>query len=405
MASPQAHSQSGKFSQSPGPSQHGLAPVTRTAATSATSVTASEQQRASPAWTDSQPPSLDRHQDPTLSQLHHQMMQLRQGFNMMGERLGLELLLKPGQRVNRVQAGPNGAQDSPQYHHLPVRNDWHASSGYRDSWSSPRADVSRESPTLGQDAYAKMGTLTGITSQQQQPQLHTQHSPRKLNGNVPVYAIPVKNCEPTCPLDTILLNFLSERHQRIAEGLNMHDVMGPRYPSVSSLLNPATSAYSHPLSKLFTDVLSAFPDISRLPERIAIVYIMFLLMRWQISPTRENYERLPDWMLPGQAQLEVPHPAWIDHIPFPAMRERLVRIYGPRQYDLDQFFIPYTATLQLSWPYEETDALLLLPDSEELVMNPVFERHLRNIDNWKLGRAFAASFPALADTFSLDTSR
>ncbi|POR33327.1 Uncharacterized protein TPAR_06478 [Tolypocladium paradoxum] len=187
----------------------------------------------------------------------------------------------------------------------------------------------------------------------------------------------------------------------------MHEVVGPRYPSVSSLLNPANSVFSHPLSKVFTDILATFPDISTLPERVAVLYVMFLVMRWQIAPTRDNYDRLPAWMRPLPAQLLTPHPAWVDHVPFPAMRDALVRLYDPAEFHLDDFFIPFTTTLHLAWPYEDADTLLLVrPDAgdgdDEVVINPVFERHLRNLDNWRLGDRFARAFPALAGTCNLD---
>jgi hypothetical protein len=219
-------------------------------------------------------------------------------------------------------------------------------------------------------------------------------------------------------------------------------IIGPRYPSVSSLLNPAVSRFSHPLSKVFTDILQAFPDISALPERVAVLFVMFLIMRWQISPTRENYDRLPDWARPLPPQHVVPHPAWMDILPFPRMREKLVREYAPlappapaplpsasspssssssssssggRQqqheycggqqprdnFPLDNFFIPYTTTLSLNWAYEDVDVLLQSPDSDELMINPVFERHLRRLENWTLGDAFAKAFPELADTYNL----
>lgn len=35
---------------------------------------------------------------------------------------------------------------------------------------------------------------------------------------------------------------------------------------------------------------------------------------------------------------------------------------------------------------------------EDLVINPVFERHLRDLSNWSLGPAFEKAFPSLADT-------
>lgn len=224
------------------------------------------------------------------------------------------------------------------------------------------------------------------------------------SGPVPRYAAPLRTCASTCPLDSLLLDFLNERRQRAAEGHPVQEVIGPRYPSVSSLLNPAQSAYSHPLSRVFTDILAKFPDISGLPERVAVLYIMFLDMRWQVSPTKENYERLPPWMRPLKCQITTPHPAWIDHLPFPGMREKLVRLYNPKEFHFDNFFIPYTTTLRLSWPYDDTDTLLRSPDSGELMINPVFERHLRNLDNWKLGDAFARAFPVLAEHANISSS-
>jgi hypothetical protein len=194
-----------------------------------------------------------------------------------------------------------------------------------------------------------------------------------------------------------LLDFLNERRQRAAEGLPVQEVVGPRYPSVSSLLNPANSAFSHPLSKVFTDILSTFPDISTLPERIAVLYVMFLLMRWQISPTQANWERLPEWFRPTHGQLTIDHPAWVDHIPFPVMREKIVQTQETHEIVFDNFFIPFTTTLNLSWPYEDTDALLQGPDGDEVVINPVFERHLRNLKNWSLGERFVKAFPFLAE--------
>ena len=207
---------------------------------------------------------------------------------------------------------------------------------------------------------------------------------------------PVRNIPATCPLDGLLLDFLHERQQRAAEGLSHHKLVGPAYPSVSSLLNPENSRYAHPLSKVFTDMIGTFPDISQLPEQVAVLYIMFLIMRWQISPSQENYDRLPEWVTPRPSQLFTPHPAWIDHLPWPRMRDHMVVHYP--NIPFDTFFIPYTTTLSLNWPYEPTDTLISLPDKQEPSINPVFERHLRDLNNWSLGPAFARTFPMLAET-------
>ncbi|KAL8894756.1 MAG: hypothetical protein Q9192_004076 [Flavoplaca navasiana] len=214
------------------------------------------------------------------------------------------------------------------------------------------------------------------------------------------HTVPIRNIPPTCPLDVILLDFLSDRRARAAEGASPTNLVGPSYPSVSSLLNPSTSMYAHPLSKVFTDILSKFPDLSALPEQVAVLYIMFLIMRWQISPTRENYERLPEWVTPRASQLFTPHPAWVDHLPWPRMRDRMCELW--REISLDDWFVPYTTTLSLNWRYEDGDTLLSIGNGgeggEELSINPVFERHLRDLSNWTLGPAFEKAFPNVADT-------
>lgn len=222
-----------------------------------------------------------------------------------------------------------------------------------------------------------------------------------LNNPLPeqpfsAFSAPIRNVAPTCPLDGILLDFLRDRQREAAEGVSKQRLVGPPYPSITSLLNPERSVYSHPISKVFTDIIRAFPDISSLPEQVAVLYVMFLLMRWQIYPTQQNYDRLPEWLTPRPSQLFTPHPAWIDYLPWPRLRDRLVMSY--QDYPFENWFIPYTRTLSVNWPYEATDCLLSSGDSDELLINPVFESHLRNLNNWSLGPAFAKAFPELVDT-------
>ena len=128
---------------------------------------------------------------------------------------------------------------------------------------------------------------------------------------------------------------------------------------------------------------------------------MYLIMRWQIHPSQETYDDLPEWVTPRPSQLFTPHPAWIDHLPWPRMRDKMVRIYPSIPFD--EFFIPYTTTVSLNWPYERSHEVLLrmTPGSPELCLNPEFERYLRDLGNWSLGPAFLKAHPSLVDTFKL----
>lgn len=115
------------------------------------------------------------------------------------------------------------------------------------------------------------------------------------------------------------------------------------------------------------------------------------------------------------------------------MRDRLVRAQSPTSYPFDSFFIPFTTTLSLNWPYAPGECLLPAAyrkhpspssggatpsassdagqsiesalagneDDDEILINPVFESHLRNLDNWSLGTAFKDAFPDLVDDVRL----
>ncbi|KAI0096530.1 hypothetical protein F4814DRAFT_434986 [Daldinia grandis] len=330
-------------------------------------------------------PQSQAHPSPHFTQvmLNQQRHDLFHNLDLgAGEQLKLDFLLDPSHRVSRMQTGVNGAQDTPGYQHLPTKHDWNVG-----LLPPPRNHA----------------TVNSGPHQHQQHRI--EYAPRNVFQSVESSWVgnsaPIKNGPSTCPLDSLLLEFLQERRQRAAEGVPTRDIVGPRYPSVSSLLNPASSVFSHPLSKVFTDILAAFPGISTLPERVAVLYYMFLVMRWQVSPTQENYDLLPPFALPTPAQLQVAHPTWIDHLPFPHMREKLAREYNPVEFLFDNFFIPFTTTISLNWPYEATDTLLQSPDGNELLINPVFERHLRRFENWTLGESFDKAFPRLRGTYNL----
>jgi hypothetical protein len=123
-------------------------------------------------------------------------------------------------------------------------------------------------------------------------------------------------CPPTCPLDALALDFMADRRTRAAAGATSKELVGPAYPNFTAVVYPDRIVEAHPLSNLFTDIVRTFPDISGLPEKVAIIYSMFLVTRWLVEPTQENYERMPEWMMPQPTQLFVPHPFWTEYIPW-----------------------------------------------------------------------------------------
>lgn len=97
----------------------------------------------------------------------------------------------------------------------------------------------------------------------------------------------------------------------------------------------------------------------------------------------------------------------------------------PSSYFFDDFTDAFTTALSLNWPYEPAQCLLPtadnkfygtsmkgettrhttvesalagnLGDDEDFMINPVFESHLRNLENWSVGPAFQRKFPDLVE--------
>ncbi|KAI9866196.1 MAG: hypothetical protein M1813_001757 [Trichoglossum hirsutum] len=296
---------------------------------------------------------------------------MRHGLDLgtSGEKLGLNFLLDGSQGITNVPSGHSKSAS-----HTPLSS----ALGHLDPPDIHECSIPRSSSSASSMRMEPYPAGSG----------HYLNSPGAI-----AHMCPTRNIPPSCPLDSILLEFLSSRQQLVAQGVPSAVVVGPPYPSILPLLNPEKKIEAHPLTRVFADILGSFEMLSKLPEQVAILYVMFLVMRWQISPTQENYDRVPDWITPRPSQLLTMHPIWVDYLPWPKMRDVLVRDYA--NYSFQDFSFHYTNSLSLNWPYEPTDVLLPTPGSDELCINPVFERHLRDLNNWSLGPEFRSAFPAL----------
>lgn len=144
------------------------------------------------------------------------------------------------------------------------------------------------------------------------------YSPQHRLHEQPIWARLPNNGPASSPLDSLLSDFVANRRQQLAKGVPMHEVIGPEDPSFIALVDPDPKRRStcHPISALLIDILSKFPDISATPEKVAVLYVMYMNLRWQICPCESCYARLPEWIRPIPEQLERPHPAWNDHLPW-----------------------------------------------------------------------------------------
>lgn len=82
----------------------------------------------------------------------------------------------------------------------------------------------------------------------------------------------------TCPLDQILLDFLSSRRAMASSGVPIDLILGPKDPSVAAVLNPDLAPTAHPVSRVMAEVVRTFPGVA-VPEVISFMYLMHRTMR------------------------------------------------------------------------------------------------------------------------------
>ncbi|KAK8187837.1 uncharacterized protein BKA78DRAFT_171578 [Phyllosticta capitalensis] len=125
-------------------------------------------------------------------------------------------------------------------------------------------------------------------------------------------------------------------------------------------------------------------------ERLAIFYLMVNFLNWRILPTEEHHDMIPDCVKPTAEQSLVPHPAWVDCLPWPRLRSEFIsRPDLARRGNALSAFSQYT---RVNWPSEYAlpfdygardwrveelgPALEQLPDA--------FKAHVADVNNWSL---------------------
>ncbi|KAH7083506.1 hypothetical protein BKA63DRAFT_154158 [Paraphoma chrysanthemicola] len=281
------------------------------------------------------------------------------------------------------------------YHnaHLPTQ---HATSPSR---PSPTAPQSQHSETL---QHSHQPT----TENSQHPEHQTQAQGRSLSEPSPhathekfdhdqtpyaLSAILPQHVPPTCPLDRLLLNLLQSRADMVTHGLSTETVLGPAKGVVIGFLDQSLTTTVHPISRIISEILSTFPNIA-LPEKMGMFYKMHLTIRWQISPTPETYNQMPLWLRPTVTQITVPHAAWIDNIPWPGVRDLLIR--HSDRYPFEDFSDYYSQNVTVNWNFDDNDALV--HEKGNVVLHSIFEKHVQKLENWTVSSNFQARFPEMS---------
>lgn len=126
----------------------------------------------------------------------------------------------------------------------------------------------------------------------------------------PTWNMPLRFVAPTGPLDSILLSLLQRQRGASLEGITGASLIGPTSPSLRALVNPDQSQLVHPVASVLGSLLQR-TSLRCLVDKVAAMVVMYSLVQWQISPSQETYNNIPDWYVPRASQHLTPHPIWM----------------------------------------------------------------------------------------------
>lgn len=224
------------------------------------------------------------------------------------------------------------------------------------------------------------------TCWQQQPSIYAWQISTKLKA-------------PVTLVDQLMFSVIhSQRHLALHSDATGEDLLGPSFPPVHILFNHQAPVTTKPPSNI-TEVMSRYSEVlsnrgfALIPEKLASFMCMYRFVQWQISPTYQTYQKLHDWQAPRPSQLVVPHPAWMDLPPWGKVREMMIE--NQDRYDNPEFQNDYASNLSVNFPHDPMKALIF--EDGQIMVSPLMERHLSDINNMSMKKPFADKYPEFRD--------
>ncbi|KAH7371321.1 hypothetical protein BKA64DRAFT_715482 [Cadophora sp. MPI-SDFR-AT-0126] len=123
-------------------------------------------------------------------------------------------------------------------------------------------------------------------------------------------------------------------------------------------------------------------------------YFIFLTF-----PTEENLKKIPRWLWPTKWQLRQDHPGVIDFVIWPGVRSALVQ--NCQTYKLPELFADLTRNFEFHdaqiWP--NSVVIKASSDGTQLEIDPVFQKSMSDLRNYRVGPQFCQKYPRLAQCF------
>lgn len=175
-----------------------------------------------------------------------------------------------------------------------------------------------------------------------------------------------------------------------AQCFNRSDLVraAPETPQPIDFLYGSRSNF---LANVLHDTTRKWP--CRDPERLAICWLMYPLLKWLLEPSETRYSRLRSFQTPVSEQLHHPHPYFVDFILWPQLRANLIRHEGT--YDPQDVAGMLCCCLKVRWPWNK--CILEPTDDGKFLVHADFFDAFNKLEGWGLTKEFMDRYPVLVE--------
>ncbi|KAF2254378.1 hypothetical protein BU26DRAFT_582928 [Trematosphaeria pertusa] len=139
-------------------------------------------------------------------------------------------------------------------------------------------------------------------------------------------------------------------------------------------------------------------------ERLAVAYKSFKLLKYYLNATKEELEKVPEWLRPSPSQARTKHPIALDFFAWPTLRDRLVQ-HHTEIFKASDLSHSYSHYLKFDWPFSFEDAFFYDEMLQGYYPSPLFERYHRDLRYWTVTERFYEKFPEMRGDIEGDRGR
>ncbi|KAK1909307.1 hypothetical protein P3342_011386 [Pyrenophora teres f. teres] len=139
-------------------------------------------------------------------------------------------------------------------------------------------------------------------------------------------------------------------------------------------------------------------------ERLAVAYKSYKLLKYYLHATKEELDKVPEWLKPSPSQASTTHPIALDFFAWPTLRTRLLANHASI-FQSTALSRAYSRHLHFAWPFSFEDAFFQDARTGEYYPSPLFERYHGDLTFWGVKEGFYDTFPEMRSDIEGDKGR